>query len=167
MDLFKPDAGLLFWMLLSFGILFVILRKYAWPGILKGIGERNRHIEEALQSALQAKEQWDKIQAETQELVVQAKEEQIKILQEGKQIKDAVIREAKEQARSESEKIIADAHKFIEKQKEDAMKEIDRKIANLSVDVAEIILRKKLEDAEEQRVFASKLINKISETVRN
>jgi F-type H+-transporting ATPase subunit b len=167
MDLFKPDAGLLFWMLLSFGILFVILRKYAWPGILKGIGERNRHIEDALLSALQAKEQWDKFQSESRELVVQAKEEQIKILQEGKRIKDSIISEAKEQARTEAEKIIAEAHKFIEKQKEEAMKEIDHKIANLSVDVAEIILRKKLEDADEQRIFARKLVNKISETVRN
>jgi F-type H+-transporting ATPase subunit b len=165
MDLFKPDAGLLFWMLLSFAILFAVLRKYAWPGIIKGISERNRHIENALVSAQKAREQLDNIQRETQELVAQAKEEQIKILQEGKRIKDSMIGEAKEQARIEAEKIIDEAHKFIEKQKENAMKEIDEKIANLSVDVAEFILRKKLEDAEEQKSLALKLISKINETV--
>ncbi|MDR1339911.1 MAG: F0F1 ATP synthase subunit B [Prevotellaceae bacterium] len=165
MDLFKPDAGLLFWMLLSFVILFAVLRKYAWPGILKGISERNRHIEEALVSAQKAKEQLDRFQAESQEIISHAKEEQIKILQEGKKIKDSIIVEAKEQARAEAEKIIDEAHRFIEKQRQEAMKEIDGKIANLSVDVAEIILKKKLEDAEEQRVYARKLVSKISETV--
>ncbi|MDR2383246.1 MAG: F0F1 ATP synthase subunit B [Prevotellaceae bacterium] len=167
MDLFKPDVGLLFWMLLSFVILFVILRKYAWPGILKGINERNKHIEDALISAQKAKEQMDEFQNQSQELIVQAKEEQIKILQEGKRIKDSIIGEAKEQARTEAEKIIDEAHKFIEKQKEEAMKEIDRKVANLSVDVAEIILKKKLEDAEEQKILARKLISKMSKTVEN
>ncbi|MDR1169506.1 MAG: F0F1 ATP synthase subunit B [Prevotellaceae bacterium] len=167
MDLFKPDVGLLFWMLLSFVILFIILRKYAWPGILKGVNERNKHIEDALISAQAAREQMDRFQHESQELIVQAKEEQIKILQEGKRIKDTVISEAKEQARAEAEKIIDEAHKFIEKQREEAMKEIDRKVADLSVDVAEIILRKKLEDADEQKALARKLMVKMSETVAN
>jgi F-type H+-transporting ATPase subunit b len=167
MDLFKPDVGLLFWMLLSFVILFVILRKYAWPGILKGINERNKHIEDALISAQKAKEQLDEFQHESQELIIRAKEEQIKILQEGKRIKDSIISEAKELARTEAEKIIDEAHKFIEKQREEAVKEIDRKVANLSVDVAEIILKKKLEDAEEQKALARKLISKMSKTVEN
>jgi F-type H+-transporting ATPase subunit b len=167
MDLFKPDAGLLFWMLLSFVILFLILRKYAWPGILNGINERNRHIEDALISAQKAQEQLNKLQVESQEIIVHAKEEQIKILQEGKRIKDSIIVEAKEEARVEAGKIIDEAHKFIEKQKEEAMKEIDGKIASLSVDVAEIILKKKLEDAEEQRTFARKLVNRMNETVEN
>ncbi|MDR1584331.1 MAG: F0F1 ATP synthase subunit B [Prevotellaceae bacterium] len=165
MDLFKPDVGLLFWMLLSFVILFVILRKYAWTGILKSINERNKHIEDALISAQKAKEQLDKFQHESQELITQAKEEQIKILQEGKQIKDSIINEAKEQARAEAEKIIDEAHKFIGKQREEAVKEIDQKIANLSVDVAEILLKKKMEDAEEQKSLAKKLISKMSKTV--
>jgi F-type H+-transporting ATPase subunit b len=165
MDLFKPDAGLLFWMLLSFAILFVILRKYAWSGILKSISDRNKHIENALISAQKAKEQLDDIQRESQELIIKAKEEQIKILQEGKRIKDSIIDEAKKQARIEAEKIIDESHKFIEKRKEDAMKEIDKKIANLAVDVAEIILKKKLEDVEEQKSFALNLINKMNETV--
>ncbi|MDR1886447.1 MAG: F0F1 ATP synthase subunit B [Prevotellaceae bacterium] len=165
MDLFKPDAGLLFWMLLSFVILFVVLRKYAWPGILNGIGERNKNIEDALVSAQKAKEQLDEIRHESQELIARAKEEQIKILQEGKQIKDTIIVAAQEQAKAEAGKIIAEAHRFIEKQKEEAMKEIDNKITNLSIEIAEIILRKKLEDAEEQRTLAGKLINKMSRTV--
>jgi F-type H+-transporting ATPase subunit b len=167
MDLFKPDVGLLFWMLLSFVILFVILRKYAWPGILKGINERNKYIEDALISAQKAKEQLDEFQQKSQELIIQAKEEQIKILQEGKRIKDSIISEAKEQARVEAEKIIDEAHKFIDKQREEAMKEIDRKVANLSVDVAEIILKKKMEDVEEQKILARKLIAKMNKTDEN
>jgi F-type H+-transporting ATPase subunit b len=167
MDLFKPDAGLLVWMLLSFVILFVILRKYAWPSILKGIRERNEYINQALISAQKAKEQLDEIQQESQELISQAKEEQIKILQEGKRIKDNILSEAKEQAKTEAGKIIEEAHKFIDKQTEEAMKEIDRKIANLSVDVAELILKKKLEDADEQKALALKLIGKMNKMAEN
>ncbi|MDR0386296.1 MAG: F0F1 ATP synthase subunit B [Prevotellaceae bacterium] len=167
MDLFRPDVGLLFWMLLSFVILFVILRKYAWPGIMKGINERNRHIKEALISAQAAKEQMDKFRHESQEIIVQAKEEQIKILQEGKQIKDSIISEAKEQARAEARKIIDEAYRFIERQKDEAAKEIDRKVATLSVEIAEIILRKKMEDVNEQKALARKLMLRMNNTVEN
>jgi len=163
MELFKPDAGLLFWMLLSFLILFFILRKYAWPGILKGIENRNRHIQRALISAKKAEEKLDAIQKESNEILNHAKEEQIKILQEGKRLKEEILNEAKEQAKVEAGKIIEEAHGFIAKQKEDAMKEIDKKVANLSVDVAEIILKKELQNHEEQKALAQKLIDKISE----
>jgi F-type H+-transporting ATPase subunit b len=165
MDLFKPDVGLLFWTLLSFVILFVILKKYAWTEILDGINKRNKYIEDTLLSAYKAKEQLDEIRRENQEIIVRTKEEQIKILQEGKRLKDTIIIEAKEQARLEATKIINDAHTFIEQQKENAMKEINSKIANLSIDIAELILKRKMDDAEEQRSFARKLIKSINETV--
>jgi len=163
MELFKPDAGLFFWMLLSFLILFLILGKYAWPAITKGINERNQHIDEALKSAQKAQEKLEEMQKESANLISQAKEAQIKILQEGKKLKEQILIEAKEQAKEEAGKIIEDAYTFISKQKEDAAKNLDKKVAELSVDIAELILQKKLENPEEQKALAEKLVKNISD----
>ena len=161
MELFNPDVGLLFWMLLSFAILFFVLRKYAWPSILKGIDERNKHIARALDAAENARKRLDEIETESAKLVTVAREEQIRILQEGNKIRETILADAKEQAKIEASRIIEDAHKFISVQREELIKEIDKKTAKLSIDLAERILRKNLENPEEQREFVNKMINEL------
>jgi F-type H+-transporting ATPase subunit b len=162
MELFTPDVGLLFWMLLSFAILFIILSKYAWPGILKGIKTRNQHIADALAAAEDARKQVNEIRTESSKLVNDAREEQVRILHEGNKIRETMLADAKEQAKSEASKIIEDAHKFISRQKEEMMKEIDKKAAELSINIAEKILRKNLENPEEQRELAKKLVSELN-----
>ena len=161
MELFNPDIGLLFWMLLSFAILFVVLRKYAWPAILKGIDERNKHIASALNAADMANKRLDEIKAESTKLVTAAREEQVRILQEGNKIRETILVEAKEQAKVEASRIIEDAHKFISLQREEMTREIDKKVVKLSIDLAEIVLRKHLENPEEQKALVEKLVNEL------
>ena len=54
MSLLTPDSGLLFWMLLSFGIVLVILSKFGFPVIVKAIEERKAYIDHSIESARQA-----------------------------------------------------------------------------------------------------------------
>jgi F-type H+-transporting ATPase subunit b len=161
MELFNPDIGLLFWMLLSFAILFAVLRKYAWPAIIKGIDERNKHINSALNAADLAQKRLDEITVETTKLVSTAREEQVRILQEGNKIRETMLSEAKEQAKVEASKIIEDAHKFIALQREEMTREIDKKVVSLSIDLAEVILRKNLENPKEQKELVERLVNEL------
>ena len=80
MSLLTPDAGLLFWMILSFGIVFVILSKYGFPVIIKAVEQRKEYIDRSLESARQANEQLADIQAEGEKILAQAREQQNRIL---------------------------------------------------------------------------------------
>ena len=54
MSLLTPDSGLLFWMIVSFGIVFVILSKYGFPVIIKAVEQRKAYIDNSLETARQA-----------------------------------------------------------------------------------------------------------------
>ena len=80
MSLLTPDSGLLFWMIVSFGIVFAILSKYGFPVIIKAVEQRKAYIDNSLETARQANEQLANIQAEGARILAEAKEKQNAIL---------------------------------------------------------------------------------------
>ena len=103
MSLLVPDSGLLFWMLLSFGIVFFVLAKYGFPVIVKMVNERKEYIDRSLVVAKEANEQLANLKAEGETIMAKAHEEQARILNEAAATRDRIIKEAKEQARIEGE----------------------------------------------------------------
>ena len=99
MSLLVPDSGLLFWMLLSFGIVFFVLAKYGFPVIVKMVNERKEYIDRSLVVAKEANEQLANLKAEGETIMAKAHEEQARILNEAAATRDRIIKEAKEQAR--------------------------------------------------------------------
>src|ERR1700712_4238418 len=106
MDIVQPAVGLIFWTLISFVILLVILRKFAWKPILGAVTERERSIEEALSKAEAAKEEMSRLTNENETLLKQARAERDIILAEAKQLKDQIVGEAKEAAQKEGTRMI-------------------------------------------------------------
>ena len=104
MGLLQPESGLLFWMLLSFIVVFVILAKYGFPVITKMVEERRVFVEKSLEAAKEAKAQLDNIKTESEALLQQAREDQMKILNEAAAAKERIISEAKGQAQAEAQK---------------------------------------------------------------
>ena len=94
MSLLTPDSGLLFWMIVSFGIVFVILSKYGFPVIIKAVEQRKAYIDNSLETARQANEQLANIQAEGARILAEAKEKQNDILKEAFAEKEQIIDEA-------------------------------------------------------------------------
>ena len=164
MELFNPDIGLAFWMLVSFGIVVFLLGKYAWPSIMNAIRSREQYITDSITAADEAQEKLKNIQKEGNELIEKAREEQIRILQEAKKIKDATISEAKTLAKQETEKIMEKAKLAIEKEKEEALYEIRKQIAILSLDIAEKILRKDLENKDAQTDLINRMLDEFNIT---
>ena len=161
MSLLTPEPGLVFWMTLSFGIVAFILIKFGFPIILQMVNKRKDYIDNSLLAAKQANEELAKVTENSQAILEQTRIEQAKILEVAAQTRDRMIEEAKGLARTEADKIVADAQKQIIIEKENAMRAIRSEIASLSISVAEKILREKLDTEEEQ----SKMINRLMDEV--
>ncbi len=158
MSLLTPDVGLLFWMIVCFGIVFFVLAKFGFPIIVKMVEERKKFIDDSLNSAKEANERLAGIVKESEDIIKHSREEEIRILKEANEIKARIIAEAKEQAQIEVAKMIAESKQAIEKEKEKAMNDINNAIAELSISIAEKIIKKQFEKDDEQRAFVDKLI---------
>lgn len=160
--LVSPGIGLIFWMLLSFSILLFILGKFAWNPILKMIKEREESIAKALQSAEEARKEMQRLQANNEQIIAEARKQADQIIKEAKEIKDKIIAEAKQTASQEADKIIKNAQLIIENEKNQAMREIRNQIIEMSVLVAEKVLRKELSNENKQKEYIEQLLNEIN-----
>ena len=98
MSLLLPDSGLLFWMVLSFGIVFVILAKYGFPVITRMVEERKAYIDQSMKVAQEANAQLARLKEESDALVASANKEQGRILREAMQERDKIIADARKQS---------------------------------------------------------------------
>lgn len=157
--LLQPEAGLLFWMLLSFGIVFAVLAKFGFPIITKMVEDRNAYIEKSLDAAKEANKQLAHIKEQSEAILASAREEQVKILKDAESTRTRIINESKELARAEGLKELEELRKQMKREKEDAIKDIRRQVANLSVDIAEKIIRNNLSSNAEQMAMIDRLID--------
>lgn len=161
MGLVLPESGLLFWMLLSFSLVLFVLTKYAWKPILKSIKTREKSIEDALLAAEKTKSEMAKIQATNEKILAEAHLERDNLIKEARQLKDKIVDEAKILAQQEAQKIIEAARTSIESEKKAAIKEIKNQVAELSIMVAEKILREKLSGTASQNDYIDSLLKDI------
>lgn len=162
MELVKPGLGLLFWMTITFSIVLYLLSKFAWKPILQSIREREDSINSALNAADDARKQMDALKSDNEKLLNEARKERDRMLKEAAEMKDAIITQAKKSAEEEGRKLIANANEAINKAKLNAMNELKTQVAELSVDMAEKILRNKMEDRKQQEAFVNENLKTIS-----
>jgi F-type H+-transporting ATPase subunit b len=162
MALLLPESGLLFWMFISFGIVVFILAKFGFPVIVKMVESRKTYIDESLLIAKQTYEQMAVVKAQGEAIVDNARKEQVKIMNDAAQTRDKLVKDAKDKASVEAFKIIEDARKQILLEKEEAIRDIRRQVAELSVDIAEKVLRGQLEKKTEQMVMIDRLLDEIN-----
>ena len=155
MELVKPGIGLLFWMTITFSIVLYILTKFAWKPILNSIRERESSINEAINAADNARKQMESLKADNEKLLAQARAERERMLKEANEMKDSIIAQAKRSADEEGRKIITNAKDSIEREKLNALNELKTQVAVLSVNMAEKILRKKMDDRTQQEAFVN------------
>lgn len=162
MELIYPGLGLIFWMTLSFLLLFLILRKFAWKPILNMLHEREQKIEDALHAADMAREEMKKLQVDNEKLLRDAKVEREKILAEARQLKEKILAEAKLKGNEEAERMIDAAREAIKFEKMSALTELKNQVALLSIDIAEKVLAQDLEKTEKQEKLINTLLNEIN-----
>ena len=157
MELLTPDLGLLFWTLLAFLIVFFILKKFAWPAIIKGLNEREENISNSIATAEKVKLEMAQLKRENEDFLAKTREERAVIIREAKEIKDKMISEAKEQAKEVAAKIVADAQATISHEKLLAITEMKNQIGTLVIEVSEKVLRRELANKTEQEAFIKQL----------
>lgn len=157
MELLLPSIGLLFWTLIAFILVFLILKKFAWKPILTSLKERETGIANALSSAERVKAEMAQMQNENEALLAKAREERSAIIKEAKEASDKMIADAKERAKTEFDRILADAQVSIHQQKMAALTDVKNQVGNLVIEVAEKVLRRELSNKAEQENYIKKL----------
>lgn len=160
-SILTPDLGLLFWMLLAFLTVFFIVAKFGFPVITKMVDERKNYIDESLKKAHEANERLAGIQQECERLLNEARVRQAEILSQAKTTGDRMIREAREKAQAEGAKMLLDAKAQIAAEKENALRDIKQTVADLSVVIAEKVVRQKLADNEQQQKLIERMLDEV------
>ncbi len=144
------SLGLFFWQTLLFLLLLFLLRKYAWKPILNAVNDREQGIKDALASAENAKKEMENLQADNEKLLKEARAERDAMLKEARELKAKLIADAKEEAKAEGDKMIANAQAAIESEKKSAVAEIKNQVASLSVEIAEKVVKEELSNKDKQ-----------------
>ena len=161
-SILTPDLGLLFWMLLAFVVVFLVLAKYGFPAILNMVDSRNRFINDNLRKAKEAAERLEHIKDEGESILQEAREKQADIIKEATATRDAIIEKAQEKARVEGARLIEDAKAEIESQKQAAISDIRRQVAELSIEISEKILKDKLGDDKAQMEYIDRILDEVT-----
>ncbi|MDD4141450.1 MAG: F0F1 ATP synthase subunit B [Bacteroidales bacterium] len=161
MSLLLPETGLVFWMLIAFLIVFFILAKWGWPVITRMAEKRANYIKDSLESAKETNRKLAEIKVEAKDILDNAREQQSKMLKEAAISRDKIINEAKLQAIEESKKIVEDAGRKIQIERENMLSEMRVQVADLSVSIAEKVIRHELAKDEAQMQVINKMLDEI------
>lgn len=159
MSLLMPDSGLLFWMLVIFVVVLAVLAKWGFPVITSMVEKRKNYIDNSLSKARQADEKMSGIMKEQARIISEAREEQNRILKEAAEARNNIISQARDQARDEAAKLIAEAKVQIEAEKESALSQIRSQVALISVNVAEKVIRRELADDKAQEDLIRRMVD--------
>ena len=162
MDLLIPSTGLLFWMTITFLVVFFLLWKFGFPVITGMVKERQAFIDESLKKAHEANERLANIQKEGESILQEAREKQAQILKEAAETRDSIVEQAQTKARSEGARLLDEAKAAIEQEKKAAIADIRQQVATLSVQIAEKVLKQNLKDDKSQMDLIDRMLDDVS-----
>ncbi|MBR3940111.1 MAG: F0F1 ATP synthase subunit B [Bacteroidales bacterium] len=151
--LITPGLGVIFWMVVSFAILVFILLKFGWPVVIKTLKEREESINNSLSAAEKAKDELLQLQANREELQKEAKIERDEMLRNARLTSEKIIEESRLKATEEADRIVEMAKQSIEYEKMQALHDLKNQMANLSIEIAEKLLKQELADKEKASEF--------------
>ncbi|WP_223550166.1 MULTISPECIES: F0F1 ATP synthase subunit B [Aestuariivivens] len=144
------SLGLFVWMAVLFLALVFLLKKFAWKPILDAVESREEGIKNALDAAEKAKLEMENLQADNEKLLKEARTEREAMLKEAREMKNKMIEDAKDEAKEASAKLIAQAQASIETEKKAAIADLKAQVANLSIEIAEKVVREELSNKDKQ-----------------
>ena len=157
--LVQLDPGLFIWTILTFLLLLTVLAKFAWKPLLKMLKDREEMIRNSLYDAEKAQTELARLNSEGEEIINKARSEAQEILSQGKasaaKMREDTLNDAKEKAKL----ITEDAQKQIQVEKEKAIAEIKGEVVNLSLSVAEKLIKKNLSREDNKALINESLSN--------
>ncbi|MFH4969207.1 F0F1 ATP synthase subunit B [Gaetbulibacter sp. M240] len=153
------SLGLFVWQAILFIALILLLKKFAWKPILDSVNDREEGIKNALDSAEKAKRDMENLQADNQKLLKEARAERESMLKEAREIKNKMIEDAKGEAQAQANKMLQQAQDAIETEKKAAMSELKKQVADLSIEIAEKVVRQELANKEKQNALVATMLD--------
>jgi F-type H+-transporting ATPase subunit b len=151
--LIEPLPGLMIWTLVTFGITFWALKRYAFGPIQKAIDERRDRIRRSLEEADHARAEAHELLEQHRQLIGQAKSDAEEILTEARRVSEANVRRMREETEADRQRRLEDTRKQIEAETQRALEQIRLEVADLSLIAAEKVTRKSLDDADHRRLI--------------
>lgn len=162
MELVSPGIGLIFWMTIAFGLLLFILGKFVWPPVMRALNDREIAIEQSLHQAEAARREMEMLQFTNEKLLKEAKEERDALMRDARKVREKLIEDARERATLEADRILESARERIQHEKMAAITDLKNQVANLSVEIAEKLIREELTDTVRNKHFVDKSLGEIN-----
>jgi F-type H+-transporting ATPase subunit b len=156
------SVGLFFWQLVLFVGLIFLLRRFAWKPILGAVNDREEGIKNALASAEDAKKEMQNLQSNNEQLLKEARAERDALMKEAREIKDKMISDAKEEAKEVTSKLIENAQASIQQEKQAALAELKKQVADLSIGIAETVIKKELTSKDDQLKLVEGMLEEVT-----
>ena len=153
--------GLFVWQTVIVTALILLLRKFAWKPILNTINEREEGIRSAMESAEEARQEMQNLQADNERILKEARAERDGLLKEARELRQKMIDDAKEEAKAQSEQLLAKAKEAIESEKQIAITSLKNEVADLSLQIAESLTKEQLSSDKKQTELVQKLLKEV------
>lgn len=161
MGLLQPESGLLFWMTLAFGVVFIVLARYGFPVILKAIESRKEYIDSSLDAARQAEQKCATLETRSREIIDQAEVRRNTILREAETERKQILADARQKSETEGQRILEKSRLQAETERAAILADAKREIAALAVAITERMLREDLKDRDAQTQLAARLMDEL------
>ena len=156
------SLGLFFWQSVLFICLLLLLRKFAWKPILNAVNEREEGIKDALASAEAARKEMQNLNADNERILKEARVQRDSLLKEAREMKENIISEAKGEAQAQANKVVEQAQATIQAEKQAAITDLKNQVAELSVGIAEKVVRGELADKNKQIKLVEELLKEVT-----
>jgi F-type H+-transporting ATPase subunit b len=159
--LLRFDPGVGIWALVVFVILLLLLKKYAWAPILDALDAREKSVRESLEQAARIQAENARLAEEQGRVLADARAQANQVLQVARESGEALKKSLEAAAQEEKRRIIASATQEIEAQTRAAVAELRKTTAELSIGIAEKLIRQNLDDAK-NRALVDQLIKDVA-----
>jgi F-type H+-transporting ATPase subunit b len=154
--------GLFFWQLAILIVLIFLLKKFAWKPILDSLNSREEGIKDALDSAEKARKEMQNLNADNEKLLQEARLQRDSMLKEARELKERIVTESSTEAQEKADKIVAQAQVTIQTEKNAALAELKNQVAELSIQIAEKVIRKELSSSEQQYRLVEEMLEDVT-----
>jgi F-type H+-transporting ATPase subunit b len=155
--LLRPDPGLFIWTIATFLVLLFALKKLAWGPLLAALDSRQESIRKSLDDAQQARQELERLNQESGQIIRQARVEADTILANSRADAERLREEVKQKARLEATGIIRNAERQIQLETDRALQQIRHEAIDLSVTIASKLLQRNLSKDDNERLIADAL----------
>lgn len=155
--LVQPDPGLFIWTIVTFLVLLTLLAKFAWRPLLSALETRQASIRQALDDAERVKQELERTQQESRQIIMQARVEAESIISKSRSEGERLREETKQTAKAEATNIIRNAERQIQLETERARQQIRREAVDLSVMIASKVIQRNLSKEDNLRLIEDTL----------